>query len=106
MIIIIMQELTLGDVVEIKFGDRIPADIRVIECRGFKVPAQSIMLSPEPFMFVVKVDNSSLTGESEPQARSPEFTHEVCFINNNYIGWNNFSNTNYMSKFLTWSYSV
>merc|ERR1712172_407765 len=51
-------ELTLGDVVEIKFGDRIPADIRVIECRGFKV------------------DNSSLTGESEPQARSPEFTHE------------------------------
>merc|ERR1719436_1944736 len=51
-------ELTLGDVVEIKFGERIPADIRVIECRGFKV------------------DNSSLTGESEPQARSPEFTHE------------------------------
>ena len=45
MMIIIMQELTLGDVVEIKFGDRIPADIRVIECRGFKVPAQSIMLS-------------------------------------------------------------
>merc|ERR1719193_261382 len=40
------------------FGDRIPADIRVIECRGFKV------------------DNSSLTGESEPQARGPEFTHE------------------------------
>merc|ERR1719427_302854 len=30
----------------------------VIEARGFKV------------------DNSSLTGESEPQARSPEFTHE------------------------------
>ena len=82
-----MQELTLGDVVEIKFGDRIPADIRVIECRGFKVPAQSIMLS---FMFVVKVDNSSLTGESEPQARSPEFTHEVCFINNNYIGCQSF----------------
>merc|ERR1712038_1290365 len=52
------EELTLGDIVEIKFGDRIPADIRVIECRGFKV------------------DNSSLTGESEPQARSPEFTHE------------------------------
>merc|ERR1739838_200033 len=45
-------------IVEIKFGDRIPADIRVLEARGFKV------------------DNSSLTGESEPQARSPEFTHE------------------------------
>merc|ERR1711970_90451 len=51
-------ELTLGDIVEVKFGDRIPADIRVLEARGFKV------------------DNSSLTGESEPQARSPEFTHE------------------------------
>merc|ERR1711884_548556 len=51
-------ELTLGDIVEIKFGDRIPADIRVLEARGFKV------------------DNSSLTGESEPQQRTPEFTHE------------------------------
>merc|ERR1711935_368174 len=50
--------LTLGDIVEIKFGDRCPADLRVLEARGFKV------------------DNSSLTGESEPQARSPEFTHE------------------------------
>merc|ERR1712020_866960 len=52
------DELTLGDIIEIKFGDRIPADIRVLEARMFKV------------------DNSSLTGESEPQARSPEFTHD------------------------------
>merc|ERR1712226_1743030 len=52
------EELTLGDICEVKFGDRVPADLRVIECRNFKV------------------DNSSLTGESEPQARSPEFTHE------------------------------
>merc|ERR1711962_1575845 len=51
-------DLTLGDIVDIKFGDRCPADLRVLECRGFKV------------------DNSSLTGESEPQARSPDFTHE------------------------------
>merc|ERR1712198_261903 len=51
-------ELTLGDIVEIKFGDRIPADIRVLEARQFKV------------------DNSSLTGESEPQLRTPEFSHE------------------------------
>merc|ERR1712156_91051 len=50
--------LTLGDIVEVKFGDRVPADLRVLEARGFKV------------------DNSSLTGESEPQARGPEFTHE------------------------------
>ena len=39
------EDLTIGDVVEVKFGDRIPADIRVTESRGFKV------------------DNSSLTGE-------------------------------------------
>merc|ERR1719187_2110395 len=52
------KDLTLGDIVEVKFGDRIPADLRVLEARGFKV------------------DNSSLTGESEPQARSPEFTHD------------------------------
>jgi len=51
-------QLTLGDIVEIKFGDRCPADLRVLEARGFKV------------------DNSSLTGESEPQSRGPEFTHE------------------------------
>jgi sodium/potassium-transporting ATPase subunit alpha len=51
-------DLTLGDIVEVKFGDRIPADLRVLEARQFKV------------------DNSSLTGESEPQARTPEFTHE------------------------------
>ena len=38
------EELTLGDIIEVKFGDRLPADIRVLEARGFKV------------------DNSSLTG--------------------------------------------
>ncbi|CAL8109942.1 unnamed protein product [Orchesella dallaii] len=52
------EELTIGDIVVVKFGDRIPADIRVLEAHSFKV------------------DNSSLTGESEPQTRSPEFTHE------------------------------
>merc|ERR1712002_797800 len=52
------KHLTLGDIVDLKFGDRCPAYLRVLEARGFKV------------------DNSSLTGESEPQARGPEFTHE------------------------------
>jgi len=52
------EELTLGDIIEVKFGDRVPADMRVIDAKGFKV------------------DNSSLTGESEPQARTAEFTHE------------------------------
>ncbi len=31
------EELTIGDVIEVKFGDRLPADIRVVEARGFKV---------------------------------------------------------------------
>merc|ERR1719461_2008463 len=48
------DELTLGDVIEVKFGDRIPADIRVIQSNS------------------MKVDNSSLTGESEPQSRDAE----------------------------------
>ena len=52
------EELVVGDLVEVKFGDRVPADIRVIKAQGFKV------------------DNSSLTGESEPQSRGPDFTNE------------------------------
>ena len=45
-------------VMQVKSGDRIPADIRVIQSSNFKV------------------DNSSLTGESEPQLRTNEFTDE------------------------------
>uniref|UniRef100_A0A803JNB5 Sodium/potassium-transporting ATPase subunit alpha n=1 Tax=Xenopus tropicalis TaxID=8364 RepID=A0A803JNB5_XENTR len=52
------NQLVVGDLVEIKGGDRVPADIRIITSQG------------------CKVDNSSLTGESEPQTRSPEYTHE------------------------------
>ncbi|XP_054716444.1 sodium/potassium-transporting ATPase subunit alpha-like [Uloborus diversus] len=51
-------EVVVGDIIEVKGGDRIPADIRVIEAANFKV------------------DNSSLTGESEPQPRSAEMTSE------------------------------
>ena len=53
-----VDEVVVGDIIEVKFGDRIPADMRIIESRGFKV------------------DNSSLTGESEPQPRTPEPTHD------------------------------
>ncbi|XP_035170254.1 potassium-transporting ATPase alpha chain 1 [Oxyura jamaicensis] len=52
------NELVVGDLVEIKGGDRVPADIRIISAQG------------------CKVDNSSLTGESEPQTRSPDCTHD------------------------------
>lgn len=58
MVVLLAKELVVGDIVFVKGGDRIPADIRIIEAAG------------------MKVDNSSLTGESEPQARTPDFTHE------------------------------
>lgn len=31
------ETLTIGDLVLVKFGDSIPADIRIIEARNFKV---------------------------------------------------------------------
>ncbi|XP_043394650.1 sodium/potassium-transporting ATPase subunit alpha-1 isoform X1 [Chelonia mydas] len=52
------EGVVVGDLVEVKGGDRIPADLRIISAHG------------------CKVDNSSLTGESEPQTRSPDFTNE------------------------------
>ena len=46
-----------GDIIEVKEGDRNPTDFRVISCNE------------------MRVDNSSLTGESEPLLRSTECTH-------------------------------
>ena len=31
------EELVVGDVIEVKFGDRVPADVRVVSAHGFKV---------------------------------------------------------------------
>ncbi|XP_046640615.1 sodium/potassium-transporting ATPase subunit alpha-B-like [Daphnia pulicaria] len=52
------EQLTVGDLVEVRAGNRIPADIRILGAHQFKV------------------DNSSLTGESEPQSRGPEYTSD------------------------------
>ncbi|XP_064651708.1 sodium/potassium-transporting ATPase subunit alpha-like [Lineus longissimus] len=52
------EEVVVGDVIDVKLGDRIPADLRIIQAHG------------------LKVDNSSLTGESEPQSRNSECTSE------------------------------
>ena len=51
------EQLVVGDLVHCKSGDRVPADIRIIKCEG------------------MKVDNSSLTGESDPLLRSPDAGH-------------------------------
>uniref|UniRef100_A0A6G1SMS1 Na(+)/K(+)-exchanging ATPase n=1 Tax=Aceria tosichella TaxID=561515 RepID=A0A6G1SMS1_9ACAR len=69
--------LVLGDLVEVNAGDKVPADIRVIKSSQFRV------------------DNSSLTGESEPQSRSihktsdnPLETKNLAFYSTNCIdGW-------------------
>ena len=53
------EELVIGDLVEISGGDKVPADVRIVSCSGFKV------------------DNSSLTGESEPQSRGTECTDDL-----------------------------
>lgn len=50
-------DLVPGDVVIIEFGKRIPADVRITESNE------------------MKVDNSSLTGESALQLRLPECSH-------------------------------
>ncbi|MGM0770210.1 MAG: cation-translocating P-type ATPase [Halobacteriota archaeon] len=54
---ILASELVFGDVIFLEEGDKVPADGRLIEEN------------------TLKVDNSSLTGEAEPQLRSLECTH-------------------------------
>ena len=34
---ILASNIVLGDIIEVKGGDKIPADIRVISCNGMKV---------------------------------------------------------------------
>uniref|UniRef100_A0A0G4FMI8 P-type sodium-transporting ATPase4 n=1 Tax=Chromera velia CCMP2878 TaxID=1169474 RepID=A0A0G4FMI8_9ALVE len=62
-------KLVKGDVVIMSGGQKVPADVLVIECQG------------------LKVDNSSLTGESLPQKRGvgqsdelPHETHNIAFF--------------------------
>ncbi|KAF9579137.1 hypothetical protein BGW38_004735, partial [Lunasporangiospora selenospora] len=62
------SELVLGDIVFARMGDKIPADIMIFACTD------------------MKVDNSSLTGETDPQSRktvtdmkNPLEAHNLCF---------------------------
>jgi len=52
-----VTEVVLGDLVKVRGGDKLPADVRLLTCNG------------------LKADNASLTGEQEPQSRSTECTH-------------------------------
>eukprot|EP00741_Cyanophora_paradoxa_P006335 tig00000980_g6142.t1 len=58
-------QLVPGDIVEVLAGQKIPADIRIVEAANFKV------------------DNSSLTGETEPQSRSKDCTDPNIFETKN-----------------------
>jgi len=51
-------KLVVGDVVKVELGKKIPADLRIIDSVG------------------MKVDNSSLTGETELLARTPDGINE------------------------------
>ena len=51
-------KLVVGDVVQVELGKKIPADLRIIDSVG------------------MKVDNSSLTGETELLQRSVECTND------------------------------
>jgi sodium/potassium-transporting ATPase subunit alpha len=55
------EELVPGDILRVKGGDKIPADMRIIHCSN------------------MKVDNSSLTGESEALTRTVETTEKNPF---------------------------
>ena len=49
----------MGDIILLKAGDKVPADAVVLQAQD------------------LKVDNSSLTGEPEPQSRRPGGSHEL-----------------------------
>ena len=51
------QYIAVGDIIVLNEGDKVPADARVIE------------------EYLLKVDHSALTGESEPQLRTTKATH-------------------------------
>ncbi|KAK9883068.1 hypothetical protein WA026_001273 [Henosepilachna vigintioctopunctata] len=52
------EEIVVGDVVEIQAGGTVPADIRIIDSSS------------------LKVDNSPITGESDPQTKYPKYTSD------------------------------
>ncbi|KAG9511174.1 hypothetical protein GZH46_00258, partial [Fragariocoptes setiger] len=69
-----VDKLVVGDLVDVQAGDRIPADLRIVRADQ------------------LRIDNSSLTGESEPQSRSviktndnPLETKNLAFFSTNCV---------------------
>ena len=72
--LMLAREIVRGDIVEVKGGDQIPADLRIIQSKS------------------MKVDNASLTGDSEPQSResdpsdtTPMETKNIAFFSTNCV---------------------
>lgn len=61
------KNIVPGDIIFLSEGDKVPADARLIEENA------------------MKVDNSSLTGESEPQLRKTECTHDNILESRNMV---------------------
>lgn len=62
-------KLTVGDIVYIKLGEKIPADLRILESNE------------------MKVDNSPLTGETEPLLRTLECSHPDNYLETSNIAF-------------------
>eukprot|EP01083_Nonionella_stella_P022349 61842_1 len=56
---VLAKDIVPGDIIEFTTGGKVPADIRVVDCSKD-----------------VQVDNSGLTGESEPQVRAVHCTDD------------------------------
>jgi len=57
--------LVIGDVVKIESGDRIPADLRIIYCNGLTVEQSSVTGESEPIEITVESQNTNNFLESK-----------------------------------------
>lgn len=62
-----LEEIVPGDIILLDEGNKVPADARLIEFNN------------------LRIDHSSITGESEPQLRSLEYTHENILDSRNVV---------------------
>jgi len=77
-VIVEPRDLVPGDIIEVRYGMKLPADVRIIECSKD-----------------MEVDNASLTGEAEPQGRKwvkhddptllPIESANLCFFGTNLL---------------------
>jgi len=67
------RELVVGDLVKLKGGDRVPADLRIIQTSGLKVECSSLTGEPDAFEVTV-----TLTHEEPHETRNITFNTSQC----------------------------